>query len=114
MGSKYIDEDRLFTRWNGGPMDLTAPYYYFKALCKRTGIRFVNIHSFRHLNASLLINSGVDVKTVQSCLGHSDVTTTLNIYAHTFQESQAKAMDAVANAIGFKKTGYKDQTKTKF
>ena len=50
-------------------------------------------------NASVLINNDVDVKTVQSCLGHSSATTTLNIYAHSFQEAQARAMDSVANCI---------------
>lgn len=62
-------------------------------------MRFVNIHSFRHFNASVLINNGADVKTVQGCLGHSCATTTLNIYAHSFQEAQARAMDSVASCI---------------
>lgn len=53
--------------------------------CERTGMRYVSTHSMRHLNASLLINAGIDVKTVQSCLGHSTATTTLQIYSHTFQ-----------------------------
>ncbi|MGN1305085.1 MAG: tyrosine-type recombinase/integrase, partial [Oscillospiraceae bacterium] len=64
---------------------------------------YVSNHSMRHLNASLLINAGVDVKTVQSCLGHSTATTTLQIYAHTFQAAQIRAMDTVANAISLKK-----------
>ncbi|MBR5684175.1 MAG: tyrosine-type recombinase/integrase [Ruminococcus sp.] len=47
----------------------------------------------------MLINNGVDIRTVQGCLGHSCATTTLNIYAHTFQEAQARAMDDVAKCI---------------
>ena len=46
-----------------------------------------------------MIESGVDVKTVQACLGHSEATTTMTCYLHTFQSAQAAAMDAVANAI---------------
>lgn len=65
-------------------------------------MRYVSNHSMRHLNASLLINAGVDVKTVQSCLGHSEATTTMSIYLHTFQAAQARAMDAVAEAIRLK------------
>ncbi len=61
--------------------------------------RVVNIHSFRHLNASLLINSGTDIKTVSAALGHKQVSTTLNIYAHTFAAAQARASDAIANAL---------------
>jgi site-specific recombinase XerD len=62
-------------------------------------MRYVSNHSWRHLNATLLINSGIDIKTVQSCLGHSVATTTLNLYCHTFQTAQAAAMEAVAEAL---------------
>lgn len=62
-------------------------------------MRYVSNHSMRHLNASLLINAGVDVKTVQSCLGHSTPTTTLSVYLHMFQTAQAAAMEAVAEAL---------------
>ena len=40
-----------------------------------------------------------DVKTVQSCLGHSTPVTTLQIYLHTFQQAQARAMNAIAEAL---------------
>lgn len=99
LGSKWVNTDRLFTKWNGEPMGMRSPYKFFEKFCKRTGMRFVNIHSFRHFNASVLISNGVDVKTVQGCLGHSSAVTTLNIYAHSFQEAQAKAMDCVAGCI---------------
>ena len=57
------------------------------------------IHSFRHFNASIMILKGVEVKTVQACLGHNDATTTLKIYAHSFRKAQAMAMDSVADCI---------------
>lgn len=59
----------------------------------------VNLHSFRHLNASLLISSGVDVKTVQSVLGHSQASTTLDIYAAAFQDREAQALGVVADIL---------------
>ena len=105
IGSKWIETDRIFTKWNGLTLDRSAPGYFFKQFCKRTDMRYVSNHSMRHLNASLLINAGVDVKTVQSCLGHSTPTTTLQIYAHTFQAAQVRAMDTVANAISLKSSG---------
>ncbi|MFR9189827.1 MAG: hypothetical protein ACLVL7_05985 [Anaerotruncus massiliensis (ex Togo et al. 2019)] len=57
-----------------------------------------------------MINSGADVKTISSVLGHAQTTTTLNIYAHTFAVAQAKATDAVADALSLKK-GSKINTK---
>ncbi|MBQ8935352.1 MAG: tyrosine-type recombinase/integrase, partial [Oscillospiraceae bacterium] len=57
------------------------------------------IHQFRHLNATLLINSGTDARTVSSALGHSQVSTTLNIYTHTFAEAQARAGETLADVL---------------
>ncbi len=102
LGSKWIETDRLFTAWQGLPMHPNTPHKYFQRFCDRTGMRFVSCHNWRHLNASLLIANGIDVKTVQSCLGHSTPTTTLSIYCHAFQTAQARAMDVVSNCFSLK------------
>ncbi len=99
LGTQWIETDRIFTKWNGDYLCRAAPSHFFHKFCDRTGMRYVSNHSMRHLNASLLVNAGVDIKTVQSCLGHSTPTTTLQIYLHTFQSAQARAMDAVAEVL---------------
>lgn len=76
---------------------------WFNTFCERTDMRHINIHSFRHLNASLLINTGTDVRTVSAMLGHAQTSTTLNIYAHTFAEAQAQASEAVAERLSLGK-----------
>ena len=45
-------------------------------------------HELRHTCASLLINAGVDPKTVSKRLGHSDTSITMEIYTHAFEESK--------------------------
>ena len=62
---------------------------------------FKNIHSLRHLHASLLIFEGVDVVAVSADMGHSVVGTTLNLYSHMFQEAKARNCDAISNALSF-------------
>ena len=103
LGDQWTDTDRLFTRWNGEPMFPNTPYLWLSRFCDRNGLRRVGIHSFRHLNATLLINAGVDIRTTSALLGHSTTTTTLNIYAHTFAEAQARASEAVADVLDFSK-----------
>lgn len=98
-GDQWHDSQRLFVNAFGQPMHPNTPYHWLKDFCQETGQRFLGVHHFRHLNASLLINSGADVRTVSASLGHSQVTTTLNIYAHTFAEAQALAGEAVAEAL---------------
>ena len=57
------------------------------------------IHQFRHLNASLLIANHTDVRTVSAALGHSQTSTTLNIYSHAFETAQAEASAGLAAAL---------------
>lgn len=99
MGDRWHSSQRLFVNAFGEPMHPNTPYNWLKDFCRESGQRFLGVHQFRHLNASLLINSGADVRTVSASLGHSQVTTTLNIYAHTFAEAQARAGEAVAAAL---------------
>ena len=103
LGDQWHDSQRLFVNAFGEPMHPNTPYNWLKDFCQETGQRFLGVHHFRHLNASLLINSGADVRTVSASLGHSQVTTTLDIYAHTFAEAQARAGEAVAAALALGK-----------
>ena len=101
LGSKWKDHDRLFTKWNGEPMNTGTPYEWLKGYCERMNVPFHNIHSLRHLHASLLIFEGVDVVAVSADMGHSMVGTTLNMYSHMFQEAKARSCDAISNALNF-------------
>jgi site-specific recombinase XerD len=100
LGNKWEEHDRLFTQWNGKPMSTNAPSLYFERFCTRHGLKFLNIHSMRHLNASIQIFAGIDVKAVQISLGHSQASTTLNLYTHAFQAAQAASMDGIVNVLG--------------
>lgn len=69
--------------------------YYKRFILKKVGIdHVIKFHGLRHTFASLLIESKADVKTVSTVLGHSDVSTTLNVYCHPSDESKKKAIDA--------------------
>ena len=103
IGSKWIDNDRLFTKWNGEPMYNAQPYSWLRKFCKKHDFRFCDIHSLRHFYATALINEGVDAAAVSGALGHSLVSTTTSIYCHVFQQAQAKAGDAIANVLDFSK-----------
>ena len=101
LGSKWVETDRLFTKWNGSPMNLQSPYGWLKEFCEEHDFPFYGIHQFRHLHTSLLIGAGIDPTTVSGVLGHAQVSTTLNLYSHMFRENQVRACDAVANALTF-------------
>ncbi len=96
---RWKEHDRLFTTWNGEPMCVSTPAKWMEKICRKAGLSYYGLHSLRHLNATLLINSGVDVRTVSASLGHSQTSTTLNIYAHTFAEVQARATESIATVL---------------
>jgi site-specific recombinase XerD len=56
-------------------------------------------HNLRHSLASFLVRKGTDVKTVQKMLRHSDVSTTLRIYAHSMSEDRLAAQDEMLAAM---------------
>ena len=103
LGTKWQDYDRLFVKWNGEPMNNNTPYFWLKEFCEENNFRFCDIHSLRHFYASALINEGVDAATVSGALGHSTITTTTSIYCHVFNQAQARAGDAIASVLDFKK-----------
>ncbi len=99
LGTKWTDTNFVFKRSDGNAISPTAPNEWLHRFCKKEQLKYVVPHSFRHLNASLMINNGASVKTVQACLGHSAASTTLDIYAHAFAKSQAIASDSVASSF---------------
>lgn len=60
------------------------------------GLRF---HDLRHSHATILIASGVDVKTVQTRLGHSSAQVTMSIYAHAIPQSDSMAAAALDSEL---------------
>lgn len=103
-GDQWNKTDRLFTTWNGLPMQPYMPYNWLKRFCDKENLPFRGIHAFRHAFATQTIVSGqVDIKTVSSILGHSQTSTTLNIYAHEVAQANAQAMNVVADLIEAKR-----------
>lgn len=105
LGTKWQEYDRLFVKWDGRPMNNNTPYFWLKEFCEANNFRFCDIHSLRHFYASALINKGVDAAAVSGALGHSTITTTTSIYCHVFNQAQARAGDAIASVLDFKKHG---------
>lgn len=98
-GNKWVENDRLFTKWNGEPMHNNTPYTWLKRFCQAHNFRFCDVHSLRHFYAYALIGEGVDPASVSAALGHSAITTTTSIYCHAFQKARAKANEAITKVL---------------
>jgi site-specific recombinase XerD len=99
MGDRWNNEWKnhpwLFTNSDGTPMSSSTPLNHLKRILKRANLPSVSLHSLRHTSATLLIGQGIDVRTVSGRLGHSQTSTTMNIYAHQLQSADAAASAAL-------------------
>lgn len=95
----YNPEGYLFIQDNGTPMNPSSLNHWLKKFEEENNLPHIHPHKFRHSQASILYASGVDVVTISKRLGHKQVSTTQNIYAHLLKESDKKASDAIANAL---------------
>ena len=96
---KMVDNDLLFTRWNGQPFDPNAVTSWFPGFLAAHDLPAVHFHSLRHTNASLLIAAHVPVTTVSGRLGHAKTSTTTDIYAGFSRSSDAAAADALTDVF---------------
>lgn len=79
------------------PRDPTYITKHMKKLMKRIGLPDMSPHDLRHTCASLLLQSGADIKSVQDILGHSNASTTLNFYVRSNMESMQLATEKAFN-----------------
>ncbi|WP_457789710.1 tyrosine-type recombinase/integrase [Anaeromassilibacillus sp. SJQ-5] len=102
-GDRWEDCGRLFTTWDGHPMHPDTLPRWFDKFLKRRGLPDINIHGLRHTCASLMIAKNVDIRTVSKRLGHAQVSTTGNIYAHQIQSADEAAADVIELALNRKR-----------
>lgn len=97
-GPHYVNKNLVCCKENGDFItrgSVTAKVHYLR---KRLGIDFT-FHTLRHTHASLLLEANIDYKAIQKRLGHSNVTTTINTYAHLTDKIDEKTRNALENLI---------------
>ena len=71
----------------------------FRRLLEKNDLRVIRFHDLRHSCASLLLSNGVSMKEIQEWLGHSDFSTTANIYAHLDYSSKISSAEAMMSGL---------------
>lgn len=82
--------------------ELLRPSYvtdHFRELLEKYGLRHIRFHDLRHTFASLLINQDVPLINVSNYLGHSDLSTTANIYAHLDKASKQASAAVISDIL---------------
>jgi integrase len=96
---KRLDDNRkseyLYSNNAGGIVDAKSFYRIYKRTVAKLGIRYLPPHCCRHTYATLLHAAGVDFKTIQTLMGHTDYALTANIYTHVKPAQLRHAVDAL-------------------
>ena len=88
------------------PSPVTGGMYYpdtvnslHEKILKGAGLKHIRLHDMRHTAATLMLQNGVDIKTVSGMLGHYDAGFTLRTYTHSTKRQQAEAADMMGSLV---------------
>lgn len=94
-GDAWKDYDLVFPSAIGTPLDPRNLLRQFKALLVAADLPDMRFHDLRHSCATTLIAQGVHPRVVQEILGHSQISTTMNVYGHVLDATRRVAAEAM-------------------
>jgi integrase len=101
LGDLWQDHDLVFPNRLGKPLDHNNLYYReYKTLLQRAGLENhgFTFHSLRHTFASVLCSRDVNLKKIQTLMGHSSITQTMDTYSHLMQDIGGDAIGGLDEA----------------
>lgn len=87
LSDEYVCVTSVGTKMNRRNMSRTL-----SAMCKDANLPNLNIHALRHSYGSMLLSQGVDIKIISELLGHSNISTTYDIYIGIKEEEKNMAV----------------------
>ncbi len=99
IGDRWQGSKKIFTTDEGKPIHPDTISGWFNKFLERHSLPHISIHSLRHTNATLLIASGTNLRTVSQRLGHANTSTTVNIYTHAIQSADERASAALNDIL---------------
>jgi integrase len=95
-----LDQGLVFCTEAGSPLDAAKVTKRYQAALAAAGLPRARFHDIRHLAATMWIEHGMDLATVADLLGHSTISTTVNVYGHLSDRHRAEAMRKFGEAMG--------------
>lgn len=99
MGSKFVDSNRVIYKKDGGAYSPDSLTQKWKRFCKANNLKPIRLHDLRHTCATAMLDAGINIKIIQARLGHADISTTMNIYAHALPSMNKEAGDKMDEKI---------------
>ena len=96
LGKSLKPTELVFSHPDGRPIRPNSVTRAFQTIAQSLGLKGARLHDLRHAHATIMLEQGVHPKIVQERLGHSSVSTTLDIYSHVvpgLQEAAARRFE---------------------
>ena len=101
IGAAWLDGALVFTTERGSPIEASnLRRRSFQPLLIRAGLESIRFHDLRHTAATLMLEQGIHPKVVSEMLGHSRISTTLDLYSHVTPSLQRGAAIAMDQLLG--------------
>ena len=97
---KIVNDDFYVLTNDEHPTEPRTYRNYYNGLMEKLGIPKLKYHGLRHSFATRCIEAGCDYKTVSVLLGHSNISTTLNLYVHPNMEQKKRCITKMFKSLG--------------
>lgn len=93
-GDVIAIDERLFKAVEGGLLSASPIDREIKRICKAAGIEPFTMHALRATFATRAIENGMNMKTLQEIMGHTNFNLTMSLYGHCLADTKKQEMDA--------------------
>lgn len=97
-GRYYTDSNWICTKENGEHITTNSIKHLSRIVNYKLGINF-NFHMLRHTHATMLLENGANIKDIQTRLGHTNISTTMDTYSHVTEKMKKNTVDILEKII---------------
>ena len=102
-GKGFNDNGYIVANEDGSPYHPDSFSQKFARFIRKSGLKYIRLHDMRHTNATLMLSVGISPKVAQKRLGHSNFSTTMDIYSHVLDDVGKEAASRIGdNIVGVK------------
>jgi len=99
LGTNWIETGQVFTTKIGTPIDNGNDRKAWDKLLQESGVKPIKLHAARHTAATTFLANGTDIVVVSKLLGHSNIQTTVEYYAHVKEDSKLRAINGLGKEL---------------
>lgn len=100
VGPWWNEDAWMFPSRQGSHLKTDTVRLWFKTLCADAGLPYIGMHGLRHTYGTDMMRAGVAPRVVQERMGHSHVTTTLQLYSHPDDAMHREVADTIERVTG--------------